>query len=119
MKTWTTNNGQKIIQVLSGRSNVFLLTNGEKNILIDTSPTRKQKLLLKKLDLLNVKKIDFLVLTHTHYDHASNSEKIKTVFGARVIVHQTEADILSKWMNVVPAGTNFFTRNVINPIGKK
>ncbi len=119
MRTWTTSNGQKITQILSGRSNVFLLTFGEKNILVDTSPTRKQKLLLEKLNSLNISKIDFLVLTHTHYDHASNSEKIKTTFGAKVIVHQSEADILSGGTNVIPAGTNFFTRNVVSPIGRK
>lgn len=119
MRTWATGNGEKITQILSGRSNVFLLTNGKKNILIDTSPTQKQKLLFKSLDSLNLNKIDFLILTHTHYDHASNSKKIKNVFGARVIVHSSEADILLKGKSVIPAGTNFFTRNIISPIGKK
>jgi hypothetical protein len=29
MKVWTTTSGNKIFQILSGRSNVFFLTNGE------------------------------------------------------------------------------------------
>jgi flavorubredoxin len=37
MKTWQTKSGYKVIQVLAGRSNVFLLTNGEQNILVDTA----------------------------------------------------------------------------------
>ena len=53
MRTWATGNGEKITQILSGRSNVFLLTNGKKNILVDTSPKRKQKLLFKSLDSLS------------------------------------------------------------------
>ena len=70
MRIWETTSGNKIIQILSGRSNVFLLTNGEKNILIDTSPKLMWNTLVKRLKQLNVNRIDYLILTHTHYDHA-------------------------------------------------
>gem|GEM_PF-3837033 len=38
MRNRTTSGGYKIIQVLSGRSNVFLLNNRQSNILVDTGP---------------------------------------------------------------------------------
>ncbi len=49
MKTWTTRSGYRIIQILSGRSNVFLLTNGKINFLIDTSSGRLWSKLQKRL----------------------------------------------------------------------
>ena len=77
MRTWNTPGGYTVTRILSGRSNVFLLANGEKNILIDTSPKYKWKELEKRLKQLEVDIIDYLILTHTHYDHAENSKKIK------------------------------------------
>lgn len=77
MKRWKTNSGYEIIQILSGRSNVFLLTNGEKNILIDTSVSRLWNRLQLKIDKLGINTIDYLILTHTHFDHAANANQIK------------------------------------------
>jgi glyoxylase-like metal-dependent hydrolase (beta-lactamase superfamily II) len=106
MKTWTTKNGYKITQVLAGRSNVFLLSNEEKNILIDTSPKFMWKRLQNRLRKLNINKIDYLILTHTHFDHAANSKQIKEKYGAKVIVHKNEEEYLLHGDNVLPSGTN-------------
>lgn len=61
MKRWRTKSGYDIIMILSGRSNVFLLTNGEKNILIDTSVSRLWNRLQQKLDKLGINSIDYLI----------------------------------------------------------
>jgi hydroxyacylglutathione hydrolase len=66
----------------------------EKNILIDSGPPRLWEVLKHKLNKRNLRKIDYLILTHTHFDHAGNATNIKGVFGARVIVHKNEATIL-------------------------
>lgn len=54
LKTWETKSGHKIIQVLSGRSNVFLLKNEGKNILVDTSTKYMWYLLKRRLNHLNI-----------------------------------------------------------------
>ena len=114
MKTWETKNGCRILQILSGRSNVFLITNGKKNILIDTSPENNWNKLEKKLTGLNINNIDFLILTHTHFDHAANANRIKKKYSAQVFVHETEASYLSSGKNIIPNGTNIITRTLIN-----
>lgn len=106
MKTWTTKSGYKIIQVLGGRSNVFLLSNKEKDILIDTSPKFMWKRLQNRLRKLNIDKIDYLILTHTHFDHAANSKQLKEKYGAKVIVHKNEEEYLLHGDNVLVSGTN-------------
>ena len=58
MKKWKTKSGIEAIQILSGRSNVFLLSNERKNILIDTSVKRLRNKLEKQLDLLGIKTVD-------------------------------------------------------------
>lgn len=105
MKTWLTKNGCSVIQVLSGRSNVFLVKSGKKNMLIDTGPRFMRKILNKRLERLGIEKIDLLVLTHAHFDHVANASMIKKCFKAAVFIHQSEAANLK-------AGINTFTSPV-------
>jgi hydroxyacylglutathione hydrolase len=119
MKTWRTKSGHIIIRILSGRSNVFLLTNGERNILIDTSPNYLWKLLEKRLKKLNVTNIDYLILTHTHADHAENSHRIKEKYKSLVFVHKSEAQYLTTGNNLMPGGTNLLTRVITNSLIKR
>jgi hydroxyacylglutathione hydrolase len=118
MKSWITRSGYRIIRVLAGRSNVFLLSNGKMNILIDTSAKFMYRRLDKGLRQLNVTVIDYLILTHTHFDHAANAFRIKEKYSAKVIVHESEASYLNNGENIVPQGTNLVTRTLVNLLGK-
>jgi len=119
MKRWKTKSGYEIIQILSGRSNVFLLTNGEKNILIDTSVSRLWNRLQRALDKLSIHTINYLILTHAHFDHAANANKIRKKYNALVIIQKYEAIYLSNGDNILPEGTNIFTRPIVNILGKR
>jgi glyoxylase-like metal-dependent hydrolase (beta-lactamase superfamily II) len=110
MKTWETKSGQKITQILSGRSNVFLLTKGEKQILIDTSPGFMWGLLRKRLSELNINHLDYLILTHAHFDHAANAQRIKEFYKPSVIIHRSEAENLANGVNTITSGTNIIYR---------
>jgi hydroxyacylglutathione hydrolase len=113
MRNWSTHSGYRIIQVLSGRSNVFLINNGLINILVDTSPAFMWKNLQKKLNLLNVKKIDLLILTHSHFDHAGNASSIREKYKTRVLINRSEAEYLTSGDNIPPTGTNLFSRFLV------
>ena len=66
MNTWKTKSGYTILQIMSGRSNVFLIENGEMYFLIDTSTKGNWKKLDCALKSIGISKIDYLILTHTH-----------------------------------------------------
>lgn len=123
MKLRHTKSGYTITTVLSGRSNVFLLSGNAINILIDTSPGYKWKKLRTSLKELNINHIEFLILTHTHFDHAANAKKIRDEFGAKVIVNKLESDYLLKGDNPMIHGTvipfRFIVRLVAPRILKK
>jgi glyoxylase-like metal-dependent hydrolase (beta-lactamase superfamily II) len=110
MKVWSLKNGVKIVRVLSGRSNSFIITNGSKNILVDTGPGFMVKILERNLTRLGISEIAYLVLTHSHFDHAANAHFIKGKYNAAVIIHQLEAHFLETGSNIVPFGTNPVTR---------
>ncbi len=118
MKKWKTKSGIEVIQILSGRCNVFLLSNESKNILIDTSVKRLRNKLEKRLDSLGIKTIDYLILTHSHFDHAANAQWIKQRFNSKIIIQSKEEKYLSTGKNIIPKGTTFLTRPLINLLGK-
>jgi len=119
MESWETTSGYSIFQVLSGRSNVFLLTNGKANILVDTSVTKAWNKLQKNLDQLDIKTIDYLILTHAHFDHAANANKIKAIYKSKIVIQKEEESYLVNGDNILPKGTNRFTRLFINIVGKR
>lgn len=119
MRKWKTKNGYEIIRILSGRSNVFLLTNGVKCLLIDTSVSRLWTKLQKQLDKLNITTIDYLILTHAHFDHAANANRIKKKFNASVIIQKNEAVYLLNGDNILPQGTTFLTQAIMDIFGKR
>lgn len=119
MQTLITKSGYKIIRVLSGRSNVFLLTDGQKNILIDSGPKKERKLLIKRLNKLNVIRIDYLILTHSHFDHCENAAYIREKYKAIIIIHKTEASLLASGDNILPNGTNPVTRLIVKLFSEK
>ncbi|MBN1999282.1 MBL fold metallo-hydrolase [candidate division KSB1 bacterium] len=119
MKKWKTQSGHEIFQIMSGRSNVFLLTNGKTNILIDTSIPRLWNKLVKRLDYLGIKSIDYLILTHAHFDHAGNAKRIKERFKACIIVQKDEEGYLSAGDNILPRGTTLLTRAIIHFLGER
>jgi hydroxyacylglutathione hydrolase len=116
MKCWTTKNGVVVTKVLSGRSNVFLISANDKKILVDTGPGRVWKTLNRRLTELRIKTLDYLVLTHAHFDHAGNANRIKRFFEAEVIINEYEAPFLRKGTNSPTGGTNPFTGFMISTL---
>ncbi len=118
MKTWKTKNGHKITRVLAGRSNVFLVSHDGKNILVDTSPGSRWKRLDAKLKELGIERLEALILTHAHYDHAGNAAKLQEKYEAKVIAHIAEGPCLTKGENSRSGGTNALTRFIFACLGK-
>lgn len=112
-KEWTTPSGYKVCCVLSARSNVFIIKANGLVILVDTNTKRNRAKLELKLKKFNIDRIDYLVLTHTHFDHAGNAAFIKEKYGARVIVHNIEKQYLESGVSPLPSGSIYITRFLI------
>lgn len=113
MKSRITKSGHKVIRILAGRSNVFLLTNGEKNVLIDTSPATRWRKLRNRLKENGIDHLEYLILTHSHYDHAGNASGIKNKYNSSIIIQREEANNLKTGIICIPGGTNQLTRFIV------
>ena len=93
---WITKSGVRIDRVLYGRCNVYLLRQNDKILLVDTSTKVNRLNLIDSLSKLGIDHIDFLLLTHTHFDHVENAGFISTKFGAKIIASDLELENLIK-----------------------
>ncbi len=120
MKSWKTKSGYEIFKVLSGRSNSYLIVAKEYNILVDTGMSSAYRNLTNNINLLKLtnKKVDYLILTHTHFDHCQNAARIKKHYGCKIIVSKEEKQYAETGYTPVPLGTIALTK-YITRIGAK
>lgn len=73
----------KILQSTPLKTNNYLLALTDGAVLVDASATTEQI-----QNALEGKKLEAVFLTHSHFDHAINLEKIIKTFGARCYMHE-------------------------------
>ena len=115
---WSAGEGLSVVRVIGSPSAAYLVTNGTSTMLVDTGPSTMRRRLQRALGALGVERIDWIALTHSHYDHAGNARWARERYGARVIVHRAEARSLADGVGdepgVRPVGSNLLTRFVTN-----
>ena len=123
MRQWKTKNGYRIFQVLTGRSNSYLISFGNVNVLVDTGNQSSYDRLLKNIDSLELtrKEISLLILTHTHYDHCQNAFMIREHEHCSILMSRKERAFAVNGFTPLPKGTFLITSFVSwlgNRIGK-
>jgi len=93
---------------MAGVGHCYLVIHEGGYFLVDTgSPGYGNKVLTNITSRgLQIKNLQFIFLTHTHYDHAGNAQMMKKASGAPIIVHRSEASFLAAGWHGVPKGTN-------------
>ncbi len=112
MKSWKTKTGVRIYRILNGRCNCYLISNGNRFLLVDSGTKRDWNRLNKRLDKLGATHAS-LVLTHCHFDHAENAAKLKQTHGTPVWVHRSEGTCLKNGENPVIQGSTPVTKLLI------
>lgn len=96
----------KISYINVGQGDSELIQQGDKNMLIDTGTNASTSSLISYLHSKNIKKLDYLVLTHPHEDHIGgadaviNNFEIGTVYMNKVTTNtKTFKDVISAMQN--------------------
>lgn len=112
IKQWTTAASTEIYQVQKGRINSYLICHKNGKILVDSGLNRLTKKLVRNINSIIAKndKIDYLVATHTHFDHCQNFSFVSKKFNSKIIVHSSEAFNLLSGQTQIPYGTFFLSK---------
>lgn len=118
METHITTKGSRVIRILSGRSNSYIVKSGLVNLLVDTGDKSSYNKLIKGLTSLNCFTLDYIVLTHSHFDHCANTALLAHKYGCKIILSKNETLMASEGITPIPKGTLFATK-ILNALGKK
>ena len=98
----------KVIPISTGTAQVFLLVQDGKLGLVDSGNRNREARIVKAITSrgMKIQALRFIFLTHTHFDHAGNAAILNKMSGAKIIVHENEADYLRKGFHPIPNGTS-------------
>ncbi len=105
-----------------GQGDCSLIKCGDKNILIDTGDLVYSRKVIKYLKSQNVRKIDYLIISHPHADHIGGLDKIAqeihidTVCMLNIDNNKVPKDVDYININKVILNNNF---NIRNPVSKE
>ncbi|WP_456415655.1 ComEC/Rec2 family competence protein [Thiolapillus sp.] len=95
----------RLVMLDVGEGQALLLQQGARGVLIDTGHPGVSRRLLARLGALGVKRLDYLILTHLHPDHAGGYFRLREAFPRTPVLysgHPLPADVrpdLVRWVN--------------------
>jgi glyoxylase-like metal-dependent hydrolase (beta-lactamase superfamily II) len=83
----------------------YLLRFGDKAVLIDAGSGRGQAQLIKNIAecLEPDAQLEYLLLTHCHFDHTGGANAVREEYGCRIVAHELDATYLESGDNRVTA----------------
>jgi glyoxylase-like metal-dependent hydrolase (beta-lactamase superfamily II) len=99
----------------------YLVVADGRAALIDAGGGLATDLLLANIEAAGVSpaSIDWLLLTHCHYDHAGGAAELRTRLGCRVVAHALEAVFIEEGDNNVTAADWYLRSMVPCPVDRK
>lgn len=113
MKSWKINPQLEVHRILTGRCNVYLIHDEDRFLLVDTGKKSQRKILQRKLTSLGIRKIQILILTHTHYDHCQNAAWLKKHYHCSIVASRAAKNNILKGFSPLPMGTMRFSKFMV------
>lgn len=98
-----------------GLTHVYLLPGVSGYLMIDAGPRGTAPSFFRSLRRYGIlpTQIRLILITHVHFDHVGSLHAIQQHCGCPVLVHQTEAELLSRGRVVLPPGMHPLTRQLV------
>ncbi len=95
---------------------VYLVRMGEKAVLIDAGCGNAQEAMFENITKVLPPHVDieYLLLTHCHFDHTGGAEAARKRYGCRIVAHELDAAYLEKGDSTVTAADWYGAR--MNPL---
>jgi len=86
---------------------IYLVRFGDKAALIDAGSGRDHPRLIKNIAecLESSVQLEYLLLTHCHFDHAGGAQAVRDEYGCRIVAHELDAIYLESGDNRVTGAT--------------
>ena len=103
--------GVNIYPIKLGFDHCYIIR-GEKTVMIDGGSPNQVKQFKKTLArfLIKPEEIELIIMTHGHWDHIASAKEIKTITGAKIVMHKAEKEWLEKGLKPMPPGISNWGR---------
>jgi glyoxylase-like metal-dependent hydrolase (beta-lactamase superfamily II) len=100
---------------------IYLISFGGNAALVDAGCGRSGEMLYKNIRACGVKleEIEYLLITHCHYDHTGGAKEVKKITGCKAVAHELDAQFLETGDDRVTAATWYGACLEPFPIEKK
>jgi glyoxylase-like metal-dependent hydrolase (beta-lactamase superfamily II) len=90
-----------------GDAAIYLINFGGHAALVDAGCSRSMERLFRNIRAcgVNPEQIEYLLITHCHYDHTGGASEFKNMTHCRVVAHELDAGFLESGDDVVTAAT--------------
>jgi len=98
-----------------GITHIYLLPGASGYLMIDSGPRGTAPSFIRALQRYGIApgQISLILITHVHFDHVGSLHAIQKRCACPVLVHQAEAELLSRGRVVLPPGTHRLTRRLL------
>ncbi len=100
---------------------IYLIQFDDHAALVDAGAGHGQKRLLGYLATVGVRpeQIEYLLLTHCHYDHTGGAHDLRDKLGCPVVMHELDADFLERGDNEVTAASWYGSKLQPCPVDRR
>ena len=100
---------------------IYLIQFDDHAALVDAGAGHGQKRLLGHLATVGVRpeQIEYLLLTHCHYDHTGGAHDLRDKLGCPVVMHELDADFLERGDNEVTAASWYGSKLQPCPVDRR
>ena len=99
---------QQIEPALLYDSNIYLITGSKGVALIDTGTGFQSDILMSRIsDALNGRNLDYIILTHRHYDHVGGVSAVTSMYDPKIYASRSDASPLRAGDSESTLGTVF------------
>lgn len=97
----------EIISFSLGVTSCYLII-GNDIVMVDAGMPNKLQLFKKVLSKhkIDPSRIKLIVLTHSHFDHAGSARDIRNLTGAKIAIHESEAECVERDRVLIPKSVN-------------
>jgi glyoxylase-like metal-dependent hydrolase (beta-lactamase superfamily II) len=75
-------------------SNAYLILAGKNSVLVDAGSPGESNRILTALQNASVRKLDWIFLTHAHFDHVGSAAELRRSTGARILIQEQDVPAL-------------------------
>lgn len=92
----------RVTNIPAGMSQAFAVETDKGLFLIDAGSPGEEKNILKKLSAFSNKPLNFIIITHAHFDHYGSAKAIRSLTGAKIAIDKKDSSAMANGSTPIP-----------------